>query len=302
MFSSSRKAFTLIELLVVIAIIAILAAILFPVFAQAKEAAKKTSCLSNVKQITMGATLYIGDSDDTFPPSSTANINPTNCSSSNWTWSTVNKIYVAASGSDPAYCYGGTQVGDGGLLNPYMKAPPINKCPSYPQSKMVLSGGSWNVPAFTNYSANVNVYPGTGTFNMASATGWDHPAESILIAEDTTMRYTSGLGTPQGVAGSIQMPMAASSGSATGYVSASASVGTVGGTHGVANVGFIDGHAKGMRVAPGRGGSSDDSNGANAARAAAHIGYIIPSGTSLPSVSGSPVPGHLGYYYIPTNL
>ncbi|CAN5522551.1 hypothetical protein BH11ARM2_BH11ARM2_01390 [soil metagenome] len=64
----SRKAFTLIELLVVIAIIAILAAILFPVFAQAKLAAKKSSDLSNLKQIGTSTFLYGGDYDDTYYP------------------------------------------------------------------------------------------------------------------------------------------------------------------------------------------------------------------------------------------
>src|SRR5579863_3159663 len=59
-----KRAFTLIELLVVIAIIAILAAILFPVFAQAKEQAKKTSCLSNTKQISLGSMIYSNDVDD----------------------------------------------------------------------------------------------------------------------------------------------------------------------------------------------------------------------------------------------
>ncbi len=63
---SRRKAFTLIELLVVIAIIAILAAILFPVFAQAKVAAKKASELSNFKQLTLGNLIYSGDYDDVF--------------------------------------------------------------------------------------------------------------------------------------------------------------------------------------------------------------------------------------------
>ncbi|HLK14788.1 MAG TPA: prepilin-type N-terminal cleavage/methylation domain-containing protein [Fimbriimonadaceae bacterium] len=62
-----RNAFTLIELLVVIAIIAILAAILFPVFAQAKAQAKKTSCLSNVKQIGTSFFIYGNDSDDFLP-------------------------------------------------------------------------------------------------------------------------------------------------------------------------------------------------------------------------------------------
>ena len=62
----ASKAFTLIELLVVIAIIAILAAILFPVFAQAREKARAISCLSNMKQIGLAQTMYIQDNDETL--------------------------------------------------------------------------------------------------------------------------------------------------------------------------------------------------------------------------------------------
>ncbi|MCW5937847.1 MAG: prepilin-type N-terminal cleavage/methylation domain-containing protein [Fimbriimonadaceae bacterium] len=63
----TKRGFTLIELLVVIAIIAILAAILFPVFAQAKDAAKKTTCMSNVRQIAFATFMYADSEDDRFP-------------------------------------------------------------------------------------------------------------------------------------------------------------------------------------------------------------------------------------------
>jgi prepilin-type N-terminal cleavage/methylation domain-containing protein len=66
--ATQRRGFTLIELLVVIAIIAILAAILFPVFAQAREKARETSCLNNMKQMGIALTAYLQDWDDTYPP------------------------------------------------------------------------------------------------------------------------------------------------------------------------------------------------------------------------------------------
>jgi prepilin-type N-terminal cleavage/methylation domain-containing protein/prepilin-type processing-associated H-X9-DG protein len=71
-----RRAFTLIELLVVIAIIAILAAILFPVFSQAKEAAKQTKALAQMKQIGTSLMIYAGDFDDNFVPASMRTTNP----------------------------------------------------------------------------------------------------------------------------------------------------------------------------------------------------------------------------------
>ena len=67
--SLARRGFTLIELLVVIAIIAILAAILFPVFARARENARRTSCVSNVKQFSLALMQYTQDYDERYPRS-----------------------------------------------------------------------------------------------------------------------------------------------------------------------------------------------------------------------------------------
>jgi len=66
----SKKGFTLIELLVVIAIIAILAAILFPVFARAREQARRASCISNLKQLSLATLMYVQDYDEMFPAAS----------------------------------------------------------------------------------------------------------------------------------------------------------------------------------------------------------------------------------------
>lgn len=75
-FTQITSAFTLIELLVVIAIIAILAAILFPVFAQARAKARQTVCLSNLKQIGLATMMYLQDYDNTFFPFQNATTNP----------------------------------------------------------------------------------------------------------------------------------------------------------------------------------------------------------------------------------
>jgi prepilin-type N-terminal cleavage/methylation domain-containing protein len=97
---SKRNAFTLIELLVVIAIIAILAAILFPVFSQARESARQTSCTSNQKQLALGVLMYAQDYDETFPMSAYL-ANPT----------TVIAVYD--------------------MVAPYLKNTEIFVCPSY---------------------------------------------------------------------------------------------------------------------------------------------------------------------------
>jgi prepilin-type N-terminal cleavage/methylation domain-containing protein/prepilin-type processing-associated H-X9-DG protein len=88
--SNASRGFTLIELLVVIAIIAILAAILFPVFAQAREAARKTQCLSNLKQLGTAISLYTQDFDETLPMANYAS------ASGNTSWQFLVDPYVKA--------------------------------------------------------------------------------------------------------------------------------------------------------------------------------------------------------------
>jgi len=101
----SIRGFTLIELLVVIAIIAILAAILFPVFAQAKEAAKQTACLSNTKQLGLGELLYANDYDDTIIP-----------------WESAPDVAGTAMQVQSAWTT---------TIQPYVKSIQILKCPTF---------------------------------------------------------------------------------------------------------------------------------------------------------------------------
>jgi prepilin-type N-terminal cleavage/methylation domain-containing protein/prepilin-type processing-associated H-X9-DG protein len=91
---ANSKAFTLIELLVVIAIIAILAAILFPVFAQAREKARQTSCLSNVKQMGLAMMMYVQDYDEIFPFAQTSTSAAAPYPNNDGTWRAVIQPYV----------------------------------------------------------------------------------------------------------------------------------------------------------------------------------------------------------------
>ena len=124
-----KRGFTLIELLVVIAIIAILAAILFPVFAKAREKARQSSCLSNLKQINLGIMQYAQDYDEMMPLF---------CGS-------VVPSVVLASDAWPNYWWQ--------EISPYMKNLQILACPSA-SVKAVTSGGTSD-PSYTiNYAYN----------------------------------------------------------------------------------------------------------------------------------------------------
>ena len=111
----AKRGFTLIELLVVIAIIAILAAILFPVFAQAREKARQTSCLSNEKQIGLAFLQYVQDYDETFPGSSMWNTTPDYSQQVRTTWAIA--------------------------IEPYLKSIAVLRCPSDSTPKLEEEGG-----------------------------------------------------------------------------------------------------------------------------------------------------------------
>jgi prepilin-type N-terminal cleavage/methylation domain-containing protein/prepilin-type processing-associated H-X9-DG protein len=143
-----KKAFTLIELLVVIAIIAILAAILFPVFAQAKEAAKKTSCLSNEKQLTLGILMYQNDYDDYFPYGTMA-----------WAF-----FYGQVQGS-ANYWWGDAQWAP--VTSPYLKNVGILGCPDD-------SDGGKTTPAPNAFEGIMMSYAVNGLRNVWDSSGTDY--------------------------------------------------------------------------------------------------------------------------------
>ena len=153
-----KSGFTLIELLVVIAIIAILAAILFPVFAQARETARKTSCLSNLKQLGLSVMMYVQDYDETYPRTSYLDGDGVH----DYTWTSV--------------------------VQPYVKNVQIFVCPSDPHPcPAVTNGGKIyvQVPLFS-YITNYNVIPAHDWAPIAMATV-DLPAATIMLSERRPM-------------------------------------------------------------------------------------------------------------------
>ncbi len=171
-----RSAFTLIELLVVIAIIAILAAILFPVFAQAKEAAKKTASISNLKQIGLAWLMYNGDYDDICMRISTAGTDRTY-----YWWGSVQ-------GSDP----NAVLLESEGLLYPYTKSKGIQADPSFSQtlrSSIGLTGYAYN-GFYLSPSEWTPASPSwIETPLPVSASEIGSPAETVTFASSARLNY-----------------------------------------------------------------------------------------------------------------
>ncbi len=151
----SRSGFTLIELLVVIAIIAILAAILFPVFQKVRENARKTACLSNLKQIGLAVTEYTQDYDENYPTGHNGILGQA--------WA--------------------------GTVYPYVKSTEVFHCPDDPTTKQTNTGITPNVVSYpVSYSANLNFTrtdPGNtlDPHSGQALASLQSPAKTVMLCE-----------------------------------------------------------------------------------------------------------------------
>ncbi len=170
----SRRAFTLIELLVVIAIIAILAAILFPVFAQAKAAAKKTQDLSQLKQVGTAVQIYAGDHDDTLPLAYA--VSPAGG------WYTTSLIETPADWAPgfSAVYYAENQTHVMNSTFPYIKSGEIFK--SNAGVIRNISGAPYNAPGAGAFRTNNVQY--NGLLNGWSATAINQPSQLPMFSQN----------------------------------------------------------------------------------------------------------------------
>ncbi len=226
----NRRGFTLIELLVVIAIIAILAAILFPVFAQAREKARAASCLSNTKQISLAFAMYSQDYDEGFP-------------------ATVTERQAPASAPDTAT--GRAPYSYRIILQPYLKSDQVFKCPSalpwtaigvsnwYPTDYGCHLNEAFITPAANNHAADYANASGATIdlrdfgFNqatpLASISG---PSGFILCADAARQDGTSSRG------GLYPIPFAFAATTQAAFIARH---------QGGGNVAYADGHSKWRR-------------------------------------------------------
>lgn len=169
----NKRAFTLIELLVVIAIIAILAAILFPVFAQAKEAAKKTQSISNFKQEGTAIQIYIGDADDTFPMAFRWD-----GTAGQYGWSDYHRVPEDWDNTAP-FNTAQRRAEDGlfwaNSVQPYTKNTQLLEQPGMPQTTSAISYSNQNKkPALISHTYN-------GMLHTWNATGVAEPSKLPLV-------------------------------------------------------------------------------------------------------------------------
>ena len=144
---TGRAAFTLLELLVVVAIIGILAALLFPAFARARENARRASCASNIKQLSLGMLQYAQDYDEKLP---------------GYFYTTGSGVWLPA------------------LVNSYVKNRRIWKCPSSPIEAEIWDG----TPGDYSVTYGINFQIGNQGGFSKSLAEINKPAETVLLAEN----------------------------------------------------------------------------------------------------------------------
>ncbi len=237
---SRKNGFTLIELLVVIAIIAILAAILFPVFAQAREKARQATCESNLNQIGLATLMYVQDYDDTYP------------------------LYIADScpGGVCSQYWFGKRTSTGwdktqGLLYPYMKSTQIQKCPDWTGKNKFGDGNGYGYnwgyigsDYYINPAYSQPPYPWPPA-NPANEASLSSTADKILFSDSgyldsTTMQETEtpGIDPPSQWYGDPTMNFrhvdSSQTVTGTGY-----NINVV--EHGLANILWADGHVTALQ-------------------------------------------------------
>lgn len=155
----TNNGFTLIELLVVIAIISILAAILFPVFARARENARRASCMSNLKQLGLGVMMYVQDYDEKYPRSLT--LTTETPQPGGYTWSTGVWFWQQ-------------------MLYPYTKSFEVIDCPSAPVVPFNTSNQA--VPFYGNYGVN-EMLLAFGTSPVVSMAAVQSPSSTYMMMD-----------------------------------------------------------------------------------------------------------------------
>ncbi|HET6645527.1 MAG TPA: prepilin-type N-terminal cleavage/methylation domain-containing protein [Fimbriimonadales bacterium] len=191
-----RRAFTLIELLVVVAIIAILAAILFPVFASAKISAKTTVCLEHFQQIGKGMLMYLSDNSDAWFPAST--YIPLTGFAPQQMWIGYDNNNYGVDGGFFGHVYEPPRHKPRpGAIDMYLKSEDIKRCPLMPKEWQMAYATNWFNPAFDSAYYNVNpaargqeygpasktfAYGPQGTYIMTGAIGSEveEPAYTLV--------------------------------------------------------------------------------------------------------------------------